>query len=330
MIGVTILNVDKRLLFGLTRSHQGLKQQKDMLFAAAMLHAKLQSQKSANQILNLSLSKKRKFLRDGMITQMYELGYRATFLQKHFTLYRTYQLYEDMYFYFVDKFSEEDTSMGDIQLTIIGLAKKYLEHEFDKKGYANIFNFLKEKYRIEDMLRNHVSSNSNKQDEVIKDLESDFNFNNAIRFFSLDGRPAAITRSEEAAEGWFSPNRGGGFIPLALGDILKNGKVISKEDFQEGWPDDTADLKSVDSPNTVSFDWNDASRFFDWDGRPAVIVFLPDESVTSWVIRSDDPVGLWTEAEPALISASGRSLSREVFHEVFADRLGENLNILKN
>jgi hypothetical protein len=146
----------KRALFGLTRSQQGLKQQKDMLFSAARLHSKLQDQKTTNQVLNLSASKKKKFLRDGMVTQMYELGYKTTFSQKYFTLYRTYVLYEDMYYYFVDKFSREDASMGEIILTITRLADKYLEHEFDKKGYANIFDFLKEKHHIEDMLRDHL------------------------------------------------------------------------------------------------------------------------------------------------------------------------------
>jgi len=76
------------------------------------------------------------------------------------------------------------------------------------------------------------------------------------------------------------------------------------------------------------FDWNDVSRFFNWEGRPAVIILPSDGLLEGWYLS--EPSSSWERVSPVEISDSGRSLSREVFHEVFADRLGENLNILKN
>ena len=151
-------------------------------------------------------------------------------------------------------------------------------------------------------------------------------FTTAVRFFSLDWRPAVITRSDEVVEGWFSPEAGKPFRPLELGDILSNGRELSKADFQEMFPDDVAGAdaitSNIDLPNTVSFDWNDVSAFFDWEGRPAVTVTPSDGLLEGWFIQTSSEPGVWGRASPLEIRDSGRPLSKESFQECFDDRLG--------
>ena len=151
-------------------------------------------------------------------------------------------------------------------------------------------------------------------------------FTTAVRFFSLDWRPAVITRSDEVVEGWFSPEAGKPFRPLELGDILSNGRELSKADFQEMFPDDVAGAdaitSNIDLPNTVSFDWNDVSAFFDWEGRPAVTVTPSDGLLEGWFIQTSSEPGVWGRASPLEILDSGRPLSKESFQECFDDRLG--------
>jgi hypothetical protein len=378
-------------MFELTKSHLGIQEQNAMLLAAARLHLELE--KDTDRIINFSPSQRKRFIRDGMATQMKELGYSTGFVRKHLVLYRAYQLYEDFYFYFIDRFSQEDASMGSVQLSMLTLANKYLEHEFKIKGYANVFDFLKRDGYSKEILDEYIQPNkSNKFNwddvtrffdwdgrpavvafppdesvsgwvvrsgdnagswteadpalisasgrpllsevfhEVFADKLTDvekvdssvtlpLDFTTAVRFFSLDWRPAVITRSDEVVEGWFSPEAGKPFRPLELGDILSNGRELSKADFQEMFPDDVAGAdaitSNIDLPNTVSFDWNDVSAFFDWEGRPAVTVMPSDGLLEGWFAAT--PGGDWVRVSPVEILDSGLELSKAEFQNVFAE-----------
>jgi len=92
------------------------------------------------------------------------------------------------------------------------------------------------------------------------------------------------------------------------------------------FPDDVAGAdaitSNIDLPNTVSFDWNDVSAFFDWEGRPAVTVTPSDGLLEGWFIQTSSEPGVWGRVSPLEILDSGRPLSKESFQECFDDRLG--------
>ena len=71
----------------------------------------------------------------------------------------------------------------------------------------------------------------------------------------------------------------------------------------------------------ASFDFKDVSVFFNWEGRPAVIVEPADGSISAWFIRRSAEPGTWEPANGAEIGDSGRPLSKASFQEVFAKRL---------
>jgi len=95
------------------------------------------------------------------------------------------------------------------------------------------------------------------------------------------------------------------------------------------FPDDVAGAdaitSNIDLPNTVSFDWNDVSAFFDWEGRPAVEVVPSDGLLEGWF--SAEPSEEWLRVSPVEIRDSGRELSKSDFQETFADF---NITINKN
>jgi len=70
------------------------------------------------------------------------------------------------------------------------------------------------------------------------------------------------------------------------------------------------------------FNWDDVKQYYYWEGRPAVIVEPSDGSLRGFVIRSGDEVGEWMVASPIEIIDSGREITKQVFLEVFIDRLG--------
>ena len=144
-------------MFELTKSRQGLQEQNNMLLAAANLHTKLVRDNS--KVISLSPNQRKKLIKDGMSEQMKGLGYSTGFIRKHFVLFRAYELYEDFYFYFVDRFEQENASMGDVQLSMLTLANEYLEHEFKNKGYANIFDFLKRDDYSNKILNEYIPPN---------------------------------------------------------------------------------------------------------------------------------------------------------------------------
>jgi hypothetical protein len=168
------------------------------------------------------------------------------------------------------------------------------------------------------------SDNSNTDvEKVDSSVTSPLDWNNVSDFFEVDWRPAVITRSEEVVEGWFSPEAGKPFRPLALGDILKNGSAMSKADFQEAFPGEIAGAdtitSNIDLPNIVPFDWNDISSFFDWEGRPAVTVTPSDGLLEGWFIQTSSEPGVWGRASPLEILDSGRELSKSDFQDTFTD-----------
>jgi len=235
-------------MFELTRSYLGIQEQNNMLLAAANLHSNLE--KDPSKIIGLSSSQRKSFIRNGMVSQIKELGRTTSFVKKHMVLYRMYQLYEDFYFYFVDRFKQylNDVSMGEVHLSMLVLADKYLEHELNDKGYANIFNFLE-------------------RDKYSNDLLDDY----------------------------------------SLGMSIENNK---KEQVTES--------------TKYSFDFNDVSDFFNWEGRPAVTVEPSDGLLEGWFIRTSSDPGEWEMISPLEIRDSGRVLSSEDFYEVFADYLNTN------
>ena len=71
----------------------------------------------------------------------------------------------------------------------------------------------------------------------------------------------------------------------------------------------------------ASFDFKDVSEFFNWEGRPAVIVRPADGSISAWFIRGSAKPGVWEPVSGAEVRDSGRPLSKGSFQEVFAKRL---------
>jgi hypothetical protein len=67
------------------------------------------------------------------------------------------------------------------------------------------------------------------------------------------------------------------------------------------------------------FNWNDITRFFDWEGRPAVLVRPDNDSLAGFFIRASAEPGTWEAASPAEIVNSGRELSKAEFQNVFAE-----------
>ena len=71
----------------------------------------------------------------------------------------------------------------------------------------------------------------------------------------------------------------------------------------------------------ASFDFQDVSAFFDWEGRPAVEVMPSDPSsdvyLEGWfsAVPNED----WVRVSPLEIRESGRELSKADFQEVFSD-----------
>jgi hypothetical protein len=62
-------------------------------------------------------------------------------------------------------------------------------------------------------------------------------------------------------------------------------------------------------------------KWFDWEGRPAVIVEYKDGSAAGFLVKDGDEPGKWTAASGFEIYDSGREISKADFLEVFKDRL---------
>jgi len=75
-------------------------------------------------------------------------------------------------------------------------------------------------------------------------------------------------------------------------------------------------------PENSLFNWEDVEQYFNWEHRPAVIVEPSDGSLRGFVIRSGDGVGEWMVASPIEIFDSGIEITKQVFLEVFIERLG--------
>lgn len=112
-------------------------------------------------------------------------------------------------------------------------------------------------------------------------------------------------------------------------DWMKQADQWSKNLTQEKWQktlnsqmakeQDRCNDKLKEKPPV--FDFNDVSGFFNWEGRPAVTALPSDGLLEGWYLS--DPDSNWARVSPLEIRDSGRSLSSEDFHEVFADRLSE-------
>jgi len=207
-------------MFELTKSRQGLQEQNNMLLAAANLHTKLVRDNS--KVISLSPNQRKKLIKDGMSEQMKGLGYSTGFIRKHFVLFRAYELYEDFYFYFVDRFEQENASMGDVQLSMLTLANEYLEHEFKNKGYANIFDFLKRDDYSKKILNEYIPPNKS----------SKFKWEDVTEFLWWDGMPAVVLSdgSSKTAFSISSPDREWREVDLA--DVSTEATILSESSFQ--------------------------------------------------------------------------------------------------
>ena len=113
---------------------------------------------------------------------------------------------------------------------------------------------------------------------------------------------------------------------VVMPDELADFRTASSSELSTLLQEAAASLRDIPSLSKAaekasSFDFKDVSTFFNWEGRPAVIVEPADGSISAWFIRGSAKPGVWEPVSGAEVRDSGRPLSKGSFQEVFAKRL---------
>ncbi|HUH43259.1 MAG TPA: hypothetical protein VLZ29_09080 [Sulfurimonas sp.] len=137
-------DISKELL---KSSHKGVHEQFDLLASVMQVQILLQSDVFYSEVEGASPSKIKKWIKEKATIRMRELGHSPWFLQKRLLVY-VFELYEPFYeeYRTILPFKEE-TTLIEVQYSILILAANFLDNQFSEKRMADICSFLEQDLR---------------------------------------------------------------------------------------------------------------------------------------------------------------------------------------